>query len=102
MGLPVIVQAHAGLDDGYTREWALVVGGGRLDPIPAHFDHIAGDWLKADIGQLANMMRLCYSHPHHAAQWGASGATWIRRNQTWAHSAERLIALIGEQHGFDH
>jgi len=102
MSLPVIVQAHAGLDDGHTCEWAFVVDGGRLEAIPGHFDHIAGQWMKADVGKLAELMRLCYSRPHMAAQWGAAGARWIRGNQTWAHSAERLIRLIGEQNGFDH
>jgi glycosyltransferase involved in cell wall biosynthesis len=99
MGLPVITQAHAGLDDGHTCEWAFVVDGGRLEPIPAHFDHIAGDWMKADVVKLATMMRLCYGRPHMAAQWGAAAAMWIRGNQTWAHSAKALLALIGEHDG---
>lgn len=100
-GLPVIVQAHAGLDDGHTHEWALVVDGGHLEPIPGHFEHIAGQWMKADVGKLAGMMRMCYERPQVAARWGAAGAQWIRENQTWRHSAERLIALIGGYYGFD-
>lgn len=95
-GLPVIVQAHAGLDDGHTHEWAFVVDGGHLEPIPTHFEHIAGQWMKADVAALADMMRLCYTRPHMAAQWGAAGAQWIRENQTWRHSAKALIELIGE------
>lgn len=101
-GLPVITQAYAGLDDGHTICWALMVEGGRLEPIPGHFDHIAGDWMKADVGQVAKVMRLCYERPQAAAQWGAAAATWIRGNQTWMHSAKALMALIGEYHGFDH
>jgi len=98
-GLPVIVQAHAGLDDGHTREWAFVVEGGRLEPIPSHFDHIAGEWMKADVGALADMMRLCYERPQVAANWGAAGAQWLRENQTWRHSAKALIELIEVYHG---
>ena len=100
-GLPVIVQPYAGLDDEHTCEWAFVVEGGRLEAIPGHFDHIAGDWMKADVGKLADMMRLCYSRPHMASRWGAEAALWIRGNQTWAHGAEKLIRLIGEHNGFD-
>ena len=97
-GLPVITQRYSGMDDGHTDDWALVVEGGRLESIPAHFDHIAGDWMKADVVKLAAMMRRCYGMPSVAAQWGTAGAQWIRANQTWAHSAERLIKLIGEHH----
>jgi glycosyltransferase involved in cell wall biosynthesis len=100
-GLPVIVQAHAGLDDGHTHEWAIVVEGGKLEPIPGHFEHIAGEWMKADTEALARMMRMCYERPHMAAHWGAAGALWLRENQTWAHSAKMLIELIGEYHGVD-
>jgi len=101
-GLPVIVQRHAGLDDGHTDDWALVVEGGRLDPIPSHFEQIAGDWMKADVGALAAMMRRCYEMPSVAAYYGQAAAAWLRENQTWGHSAKALLALIGEQHGFDY
>src|SRR4029079_6175363 len=33
MGLPVIKQAHSGLDDGHTREWAIVVENGHMQAI---------------------------------------------------------------------
>lgn len=100
-GLPVIVQAHAGLDDGHTSEWAFVVDGGHLEAIPTHFEHIAGQWMKVDVGKLADMMRICYDRPQVAARWGAAGAQWIRENQTWGISAKKLLALIGEHSGFD-
>jgi glycosyltransferase involved in cell wall biosynthesis len=102
MGLPVITQRHGGLDDGHTDDWALVVDGGRLESIPTHFEQIAGDWLKADIGQLAAMMRRCFMQPQTAASFGRDAAAWLRKHQTWAHSAKALLALIGEHNGFDH
>lgn len=102
MGLPVITQRYSGLDDGHTDDWALVVEGGRLETIPTHFDHIAGDWMKADVGNVAAMMQRCYEMPSAAACHGLAAAEWLRKNQTWAHSAKALIKLIGEHNGFDH
>lgn len=101
-GLPVIVQLCSGIDDGHTDQWALVVEGGQLERIPSHFEHIAGEWLKADIDALATMMRRCYELPSVAASYGRYAASWLRDHQTWDHAAQKLLALIGEHHGADH
>lgn len=103
-GLPVITQDYSGMDDGYTAHWATVVKGGRLEAIPAHFEHIAGEWLKADIPTLAARMRFYYEHPAVARYKGTCAADWLRKNQTWADSARRLLWLIESEidNGFDH
>lgn len=93
-GTPVITQAYAGLADAGC--WAIVVDGGAPQRIPGHFEHIAGEWLVADVGQLAEAMRHCYDKPHDARMSAVLGRAWLRRNQTWEHSAKALIELIGE------
>lgn len=93
-GLPVITQAYSGMDDGHTDFWALVVKGGALEPIPARFEHIAGEWRKADVQELADLMRSCYACPEEAAEFGEHAAAWIRDNQTWAQTAASLVALL--------
>lgn len=101
MGLPVIVQLCSGIDDGHTVCWATIVEGGRMQDIPTHFEHIAGRWMVADIDKLAGEMRWHFANPDNARSMGKQGAWWLREHQTWRHSAEKLIALIGEYHGAD-
>lgn len=101
MGLPVIVQLCSGIDDEHTDQWALVVEGGKLERIPSHFEHQSGEWLRADIGNLAAMMRRCYEMPSVAATCGRYAASWLREWQTWDHAAQKLLALIGEHYGAD-
>ncbi len=101
MGLPVIVQECSGIDDGYTGQWAKVTRGGTLQPIPAHFEHITGSWLVADVADLAEKMRYYYEHPAIGRYKGTTAAAWLRSNQTWDHAAQALVKLIGEHYGTD-
>lgn len=94
MGIPVIVQAYAGVDDGYTSQWAIPVYGGTLEPIPAEFTHIAGRWLRADVGALAAAMRAIYDDPTYYRARGRLAAQWLRDYQTWDHAAGALLAAM--------
>lgn len=93
-GLPVITQRYSGMDDGHTEAWAMVVEQGRMERIPAHFEHIAGEWRKADVDELAREMWYCYACPDAAAEFGEHAAAWLRQNQTWDHSVQRLVQLL--------
>lgn len=95
MGIPVITQAYSGMDDGHTHEWALVVEGGRMQAIPTVFDdHLLGEWRVADVGEVASAMRACYEQPAYAAELGYGAAAWLRANQTWEISCQKLIDLM--------
>lgn len=96
MGLPVITQRYSGMDDGHTHKWAYVVEGGRLAPMSDGDKLKAGEWMVADTHALAAAMKRCYDNPLDAAKKGYRAAQWLRANQTWQHSAQRLIALIKE------
>lgn len=96
MGIPVITQQFGGTDDGHTREWAILVAGGQMESIPSQFKNIRGEWLRADVGALANIMRWCYESPDMAENYGVHAAAWLREHQTWDHSAGRLLNLIVE------
>lgn len=96
MGLPVITQAYSGMDDGYTDRWAYVVGGQQPEPIPGGFAHIAGMWRRANVDQLATALQRYYRLQDAGRAEGARSAQWLRENQTWDHTAQRLIGLIGE------
>jgi glycosyltransferase involved in cell wall biosynthesis len=99
MGLPVITMRHSGLDDGHTDKWALVVEGGRVEEVPfQEREHLAGEWFRADVDELAAKMRWCYEHPAEAAVFGQSAAAWLRANQTWKHTAGQLLELV-ERYG---
>jgi glycosyltransferase involved in cell wall biosynthesis len=94
MGLPVIATRFSGLDDGHTHEWALVVEKMYEDKIGSIHELVAGTWVKADIGELAKLMRWCYENPEKAAEKGKKAAKWLRENQTWEQSADKLLSLI--------
>lgn len=98
-GLPVITQAYSGMDDGYTNQWAIVVEGGRLEDIPGHFEHIAGQWMKADVAAVADAMRNCYEYPDVFRRRGRLASEWLGEHQQWSHAALHLLDLIGEHHG---
>ena len=84
MGLPVISTSYSGLNDGFTEKWALVVPGD-LSPV---------DGLLPDIGIVADYMRWCYENREEAALFGQEAGQWIRDNQTWCHTAEKLLEEI--------
>lgn len=94
MGIPVITQAYAGVDDGHTSQWAIAVPGGTLEPIPGAFEHIAGQWLRADVGAVAAAMRAVYDEPASYRAKGRRAAMWLRKNQTWDHTAAALLSLM--------
>ena len=93
-GVPVITQRYSGMDDGHTHEWAMVLKPGTFDAIPAHFDHIAGEWMKCDVKDLAWHMSYCYEYPDIQRDDAYERARWLRMNQTWNHSAKKILDLI--------
>lgn len=92
MGLPVITQAYSGLDDA--ENWAYTVSGATA-PIPSDAATMLGEWKIADKDDLAQKMLFCYHSPETAAAEGRRHAQWIRREQTWEHSAKTLVSLMG-------
>lgn len=95
-GLPVIVQQHSGLDDGHTDQWAIALTKGHTEPIPKRMGHIKGTWTGADVPELTQAMRWCFDNPLDASKKGRRAAEWLRINQTWRHSATKLLELIQE------
>jgi glycosyltransferase involved in cell wall biosynthesis len=93
-GLPVITQQFSGLDDGYTQEWSLPVFG---EVKPAGKD--LGVWQIPDKEELAKLMKWCYTYPDLASNFGKQAAGWLRLNQTWQHSASKLLRMIGGEYG---
>ncbi len=96
MGLPVITQRYSGMDDGILDGWALVVERGRMETIPHAFEHIAGDWRRADIDELTAHMRWCYDNLDEAEEIGQHAAAWLRKYQTWGHTAALLADVIAQ------
>lgn len=97
-GLPVITQAYSGLDDA--KHWAEVVSDGEIKPIPNEVATALGEWRIVDTDALAGRMRYMYDWPHYGALVGRHAAQWIRREQTWEHSAKILLSLIGITNAF--
>lgn len=94
-GLPVITQKYSGLDDGNLERWALVLERGTIRPIPNDVATALGNWMVADVDDLAQKMKYCYHSPETAAAFGRNASQWIRQNQTWDDAAKILLSLIG-------
>lgn len=95
--IPVITQAYSGMDDGFTSKWAMVVEGGRMEPIPAEMGSALGEWRVVDVQELSEKMHWCYVHPKEADVFGLKARFWLRDNQTWNHAAERLMENLADE-----
>jgi glycosyltransferase involved in cell wall biosynthesis len=100
MGIPVILQKYAGLNDGFTEKWAITCEGGRMEPIPrAGRLGGGGRWMIADIYEVADRMRSAYDYPERASRFGYEARNWLIDHQTWMDSAAELINLIYDELG---
>lgn len=97
MGLPVITQKYSGLDDGFIEQWSLPVQGGKIQPLPKEAVTQRGEWMIADKHALAEAMFSCYRRPEEYRIKGRLASEWIRENQTWKHTAKRLMDLAEER-----
>lgn len=96
LGLPVIVQDYSGLAEEHLQEWAWAAVPGRLAPIPKEVDNTLGEWRVADVQSLAKEMRTVYEHPELARDFGKLASRWLHQNQTWMHTAIKLVRLYKE------
>jgi glycosyltransferase involved in cell wall biosynthesis len=96
MGIPVIALRYSGLDDGHMHKWAIPLEKMTPEKVPAPdiAPHMRGEYMRCDIDELAGAMRWCYENPEKARMIGKKAAHWLRKNQTWIHSAQKLIELI--------
>jgi hypothetical protein len=94
----VIVLRYSGLDDGNTHKWAIPLQKMTEDDVPPNAAHMRGKWMRADVDELAGAMRWCYDNREAAYAIGRKAAHWLRENQTWMHSARKLVGLI-ERYG---
>lgn len=96
-GIPVITQAYAGLDDGFTSEWALVVEHYKICPIPEEVGVALGEWRIVDVQELSEKMHWCYVHPKEADFFGLKARFWLKNHQTWNHAAKILKEMIANE-----
>jgi len=97
MGLPVIVQQYAGLDDGNTERWAIIVRGGKIKPVLPHGRGDSGEWMVADEHKVADAMQFCYYAPEKAKLIGQEARAWLSGNQTFMDAAAGLIELMYDE-----
>ena len=102
-GIPVVTQAYGGIDDGFADCWSMPIIDGKTERIPDSYEHIKGEWMKADVPALADKMMECFKQPRAAARFGMAASEWLANNQTWDHAAGALIRLMEENgYGVDH
>jgi len=89
-GLPVICTRWSGTAVGIDH-WAIPLDDFKL--VGARIRG-GGQWAEPSADEVAEKMRWCYEHQAEARQLGLNAATWLRANQTWAHSATALMELL--------
>lgn len=91
MGLPVIATNWSGLEVGINH-WALSIDD--FDMRPSLLKSKNAQWAVPRVGAVAEEMRWCYDNPESANMMGFHASQWLRKNQTWTHSAQQLIELL--------
>jgi glycosyltransferase involved in cell wall biosynthesis len=97
MGLPVIVQQYAGLDDGNTDKWAIIVRGGKIQRVPSKRKEDSGEWMVADEHKVADAMQFCYYAPDKAELIGKEARAWLSEHQTYRDAAAGMIELMHDE-----
>jgi len=90
MGLPVICTRFGGCESGIDQ-WALPINNYKMTAATLRG---GGQWAMPDVDETADLMRWCYENRLEAKQRGVQSAHWLRDNQTWDHSAQKLIELL--------
>lgn len=97
MGLPALVTNYSGNAVG-VREAAIPLEQFTMQESLLDSGSHGGEWALPDMDELAQKMRWCFDNQAAARAKGLAAARWLRQNQTWDHTAKRLIDVI-EAHG---
>lgn len=93
MGIPTIIQNYAGLAEG-AYSWGFVAEQGKMQPIPKENKVSLGEWMVADVEEIAEMMERCYNNPVQMHEYGLKCSSWLSASQTWDHSAVALGRML--------
>jgi glycosyltransferase involved in cell wall biosynthesis len=96
MGLPVIATRYSGLEVGLDG-WAIPLEKFVMQQAQAGAEGIDLDgaqWAVPDLDELIEKMRWCYENREMAVGVGQRSAAWLRRFQTWEHSAGQFMELV--------
>lgn len=96
-GLPVIATNYSGTAVG-CEHWAYPLNDFKIGKAELPSPRNAGEWAYPSVDEIAHYMRFCYDHPAEARAKGAAAAQWIRANQTWEHTAARLLDILEYEH----
>lgn len=95
MGVPTIATRIGGLVDGID-EWAIPLDAFKM--VAAKMEHTedapGAQWAMPDVDEVARLMRWCFDNRAEAKTKARQGAAWLRDNQTWAHTANAILALL--------
>lgn len=92
-GLPVVVTEWSGTDDE-TDEWAIPLKNHTL--VESYMEGSGGLWAQPDVDEIIHWLRWLYEHQDDAKAKGLKAAEWLRANRTYAQSATKLTAAMGE------
>ncbi len=93
MGLPVLATRWSGLEVGLD-DWAIPIE--EYELVPSRLATKNACWAMPNYIEVAKKMRWCYDNPDAARAVGTMAARWLRANQTWTQSAERIVDLLEE------
>jgi glycosyltransferase involved in cell wall biosynthesis len=91
-GMPVLATRWSGLVDNIDR-YAIPLQYEMVDaPI------IGGQWAQPKLDDVVRWMRWCYENREEAKAFGKRASEWLHANETWRHSAQKLIEIVEGNH----
>lgn len=94
-GLPVLATQWGGMAD--VEQWGIPLSNYKM--VDAMLDG-GGQWASPNLDELCEKMRWVYDNYAAAREQASQKAQWLRENQTWMHSAQRLVKVL-EGLGYD-
>jgi len=92
-GLPVVVQRFSGTADNCDK-WAIPLENYKLTE--SSMEGSGGLWAEPSLDELVETMRYLYLHQDDAKAKALKAAQWMRDNETYAHSANKLVKTLNE------
>lgn len=93
MGVPTLTTRFAGTADD-VDQWATPLE--KFTLVESNMEGCGGLWAEPDLDELVWRMRDMYEHQDEYKARALVSAQWMRDNATYAHAADKLVAVMGK------
>jgi glycosyltransferase involved in cell wall biosynthesis len=94
MGIPTIAPRHTGTAVGIDHWATVILEKHYMQRAGLYEDNPTGQWFTPDRDELITAMQYVYECRSEAHEKAFKAAQWLRRHQTWDHSAQQWTRLL--------